>query len=197
MRRMRVVAINEDNNDEEAWKRLEDPSTHILYASPEILLSTGKFKALFRLPQFRSRVLGFILDEAHVTQSWKDDFRKAYGDLGVLKTVAGSDLPWAAVSATMPTQVLNTVGDLLKFGTRPFWGADLGADRDNNVRPRALQDLGARDQETVLLVAVLVLARRERNLPNCVRLARSARLVALDVSTLDKDTVAWDNLAGL
>lgn len=95
---MRAIAINEDHNEEEDWARLADTSTRIVYALPDILLLSGRFKLLFRSPAFRYRPLSFIVDKAHVTQEWKDDFRKAYGELGTLKTIAGPDLPWAAVS---------------------------------------------------------------------------------------------------
>ncbi|KAI0739879.1 hypothetical protein C8Q80DRAFT_1073660, partial [Daedaleopsis nitida] len=94
---------------------------------------------MFRDNTFRARMLASLLDEMHVVKDWADAFRKAYGQLGDLRTIMGDEIPWAGLSATAPTTTFELVYKMLRFGrVRPFWGIDLGADRANlamYVRP--------------------------------------------------------------
>lgn len=131
---VRGIAINEDNNGEEVFVELQSGGVKVCYASPETLLRNEKFKRLFRTDSFRASVISLVVDEAHVIQVWAVDsgFRKDYAELETLKTIAGTEIPWTAVSATMPTRIFETVFTSLRMGVdRPFWGMDLGSDRHN------------------------------------------------------------------
>jgi superfamily II DNA helicase RecQ len=70
-----------------------------------------------------------IVDEIHVIEAWKKEFRKDYGELKTIKIIAGTEIPWAGFSATLPTLTFEDIYISLGFGeNRPFWGIDLGAD---------------------------------------------------------------------
>ncbi|KLO04078.1 hypothetical protein SCHPADRAFT_811323, partial [Schizopora paradoxa] len=87
---------------------------------------------LFRNPKFRSRILDIVVDEAHVIQQWGDDFRKSFKELTILKTIAGTEVPWSAFSATLPTPTFHTVFNTLRMGeNKRFWGTNVGCDRKN------------------------------------------------------------------
>ena len=44
--------------------------------------------------------MAVVVDEAHVIESWKDEFRKDYGELETLRSIAGTEIPWLALTAT-------------------------------------------------------------------------------------------------
>ena len=72
----------------------EDGELHLLYVSPEKLLSAGFFTFLKR-----RRVCLFAIDEAHCISAWGHDFRPEYTQLRSLKQVF-PDVPIMALTAT-------------------------------------------------------------------------------------------------
>lgn len=130
--KLSAIAVNEDNRDEKVFTQLKKGQHRICYASPEILLRNSKFKKLFRLENFRRSLVAIVVDEAHVIESWKDDFRKDYGELETLRIIAGTEIPWLALTATCSTRTFEIIYQSLGMGgRRPFYGLDLGADRPN------------------------------------------------------------------
>ena len=66
--KIRALAINEDNNEDQVFKLLEMGKICICYTSPECLLRNNRFKQLFQSYTFRSRQIATVIDEAHVIQ---------------------------------------------------------------------------------------------------------------------------------
>ncbi|WP_116109139.1 DNA helicase RecQ [Lewinella sp. IMCC34191] len=82
---------SEAHNVEQAY---ENGELHLLYVSPEKLLSPGFFTFLRR-----RRVCLFAIDEAHCISAWGHDFRPEYTRLRQLKQ-AFPDVPVLALTAT-------------------------------------------------------------------------------------------------
>ncbi|CAA7268909.1 unnamed protein product [Cyclocybe aegerita] len=73
-----------------------------------------------------------VVDEAHVIEAWKDEFRKDYGELAALKIIVGTEVPWLALTTTCSTQTFEIIYTTLGMGeSRPFYGIDLCSDRPN------------------------------------------------------------------
>lgn len=126
-----AIAINEDNHDEKVFTDLEKGRYRLCYASPEILLRNMRFKKMFRIEAFCRRIVSIVVDEAHVIETWKDEFRKDYGELETLRIISGIEIPWLALTATCSTRTFEIIYDSLGMGKRPFYGIDMGADRPN------------------------------------------------------------------
>ena len=127
-----AVALNEDTSWKEASEALHSPKVHLVFASPEYLLRNPRIKKLYIDEDFRARILGVLVDEAHVIHEWADNFRKDYRDLKTLRVILGNNVPWWALSATFTDAIFKTVYKTLSFGTsRPFWGIDVGIERPN------------------------------------------------------------------
>ena len=132
MLKILAVAINEDNHEDSLFTQLKNGDFRICFASPETLLRNPKFKKLFWSEEFRRRIPALVVDECHVLEMWKDEFRKDYDELETLKIIAGSEIPWMALTATSSTETFELVYNALGLGIqRPFWGIDMGADRPN------------------------------------------------------------------
>jgi superfamily II DNA helicase RecQ len=96
------------------------------------MLRNSRFKKLFRTYEFRRMVVAIVVDEAHVIEAWKDEFRKDYGELETLKVIAGTEIPWLSLTGTCSTKTFKTIYKTLGMGgARPFYGLDLGSDRPN------------------------------------------------------------------
>ena len=91
------------------------------------------------MEEFRRMLIAIVVDEAHVIEDWKDEFRKDYGELDILRICAGAEIPWLALTATCSTRTFEIIYTTLGMGgDRPFYGIDLGSDRPNlkqTVRP--------------------------------------------------------------
>ena len=86
----------------------------ILYVSPEKLLEGPDWQKLQKNPQFRRRVVFFAIDEAHCVETWGRTFRKAWDELGLLRSFYRGT-PIMALSATFSPKVLQTVKKTLKI----------------------------------------------------------------------------------
>jgi superfamily II DNA helicase RecQ len=173
---IRAVAVNEDNKSDEVFKQIERGDIQLCYASPETLLRDPRFKKLFRSPSFRRSIVASIVDEAHVIQTWKDEFRKDYGELGTLRIISGTDVPWGAVSATMPTPTFLTAHKILSLGSyHPLWFLDLGADRPNVAQYVRKMEFPA-NSCAALLAFVLGDPKQPEDLPKTIYLFQSRRL---------------------
>ncbi|KAF8070438.1 P-loop containing nucleoside triphosphate hydrolase protein [Lyophyllum atratum] len=130
--KLAAVAINEDNHEDAVFTQLAQGLFRLCYASPECLLHNTQFKKLFRREKFRNRIITMVVDEAHVIEAWKDEFRKDYNELNTLRVIAGSEIPWMALTATCSTRTFEIIFNSLGLGgARSFWGIDLGSDRPN------------------------------------------------------------------
>jgi superfamily II DNA helicase RecQ len=72
-------------------------------------LEDTRFSKLLRTPQFTQHILSIVIDEAHCVSDWGDDFRKAFGELGRLRSYVPVDIPFLITSATLPKHILDNV----------------------------------------------------------------------------------------
>jgi ATP-dependent DNA helicase RecQ len=94
---IRAAFLNSSQRGSDAHlieKAYEEGELHLLYVSPEKLLSAGFFTFLKR-----RRVCLFAIDEAHCISAWGHDFRPEYTKLKSLKQVF-PDVPIMALTAT-------------------------------------------------------------------------------------------------
>ncbi|KAJ7178014.1 P-loop containing nucleoside triphosphate hydrolase protein [Mycena filopes] len=94
---------------------------------------SSSFIHLWQDRSFRNRVQALVIDEAHCIVEWGDDFRKEYSGLAKLRDYIGQEIPILAATATCDTKTFEVIWKSLKFGCRPFWGIDVGTDRQNLV----------------------------------------------------------------
>jgi superfamily II DNA helicase RecQ len=98
--KLSAVAINEDNHEDKTFTQLAKGTYRICYASLECLLHNPRFKKLFRHEDFRRKIVAMVVDEAHVIEAWKTEFRKDYGELETLEIIMGNEIPWLALTGT-------------------------------------------------------------------------------------------------
>lgn len=71
----------------------------------EMLLARRFIREVLQNPKFASRVLGVVVDEAHVVSHWGKSFRKAYGKLGMVRAFLPHGTPLLAMSATLSRRI--------------------------------------------------------------------------------------------
>ena len=60
------------------------------------------FSKLMRSADFTKNICMIAIDEAHCVSQWGDGFRKAFGELGRLRSYVPTSVPFLATSATLP-----------------------------------------------------------------------------------------------
>lgn len=102
-----------------------------------------------RSADFTKNICMIAVDEAHCVSQWGDGFRKAFGELGRLRSYVPTSVPFLATSATLPPLVLSDIQTRLHFTGSDTFLVNLGNHRANItnilVPMRTATDLGALD----------------------------------------------------
>jgi len=116
----KIVAesINSKMGEKERKRVLDDlqckvPNTRMLYVTPE-QCATQTFGNLLEKLVKNNKLAYFVIDEAHCVSQWGHDFRPDYNKLGHLRNKIGT-VPWAALTATANTQVVDDIISSLKL----------------------------------------------------------------------------------
>ena len=72
-------------------------------------LEDTRFSKLMRTPNFTRNVLSIVIDEAHCVSEWGENFRKAFGELGRLRSYVPATIPFLVTLATLPAHILDNV----------------------------------------------------------------------------------------
>ncbi|KAI0283766.1 P-loop containing nucleoside triphosphate hydrolase protein [Russula brevipes] len=125
---LRATAVNGDSYKKELHLEIESCKYNIIITSPEMCLEHELFSALLCNPKFTKHVMAVVIDEAHCMSSWGDDFRKAFGNLGTLRSYVPSNVPFFATSAMLPPHILDGVIRKLHFSRPCTFLLNLGND---------------------------------------------------------------------
>lgn len=80
--------------------------------SPEQMMKpNGNFEKLLKNPLFTSRIISIVIDEAHCLTQW-GEFRPEYRELGRLRYILPTNIPFMLASATLTN---NTLKDTLRL----------------------------------------------------------------------------------
>jgi superfamily II DNA helicase RecQ len=112
-------------------------------------LEDTRFSKLLRRPDFTRNVLSIVIDEAHCVSEWGENFRKAFGELGRLRSYVPATIPFLVTSATLPTHILDNVVQKLHVSESRSVFINLGNDC-SNITHMVCPMRGAKGDITVL-----------------------------------------------
>ena len=96
-------------------------------------LEDTRFSKLLRRPEFTRNVLSIVIDEAHCVSEWGENFRKAFGELGRLRSYVPATIPFLVTSATLPPHILDNVVQKLQVSKSCSVFINLGNDCPNTT----------------------------------------------------------------
>jgi superfamily II DNA helicase RecQ len=102
----------------------------IVILSPEMLLSKQFVTTVLRNREFGKRIVSVVVDEAHVVSHWGHNFRKKYGELGIIRAFLPRDTPIVALTATLTRRVRTDIERVLAI-KEDHVRIDVGNDRRN------------------------------------------------------------------
>ncbi|KAF8319139.1 P-loop containing nucleoside triphosphate hydrolase protein [Amanita rubescens] len=98
-------------------QEIGDGKYKVVVINPELLIGNEAVGRLWTVKKFRSKILNFIFDEAHCISQWAS-FRKQYQYVGNLRYIIDEDIPFYAVSATLPHTILEEISNTLRLQDR-------------------------------------------------------------------------------
>ncbi|TFY74604.1 hypothetical protein EWM64_g9407 [Hericium alpestre] len=133
--KLSAIAVNSSTDggcSSELMTEIVRRKYRIILISPEMLLSPPFINGVLRHPSFARRVYSVIIDEAHCISHWGADFRKQYGQIGMIRVFLPCDVPFVALSASLTERVIQDIVRTLQFDHGSgFLFRNLGNDRSN------------------------------------------------------------------
>ncbi|KAG0319300.1 ATP-dependent DNA helicase sgs1, partial [Dissophora globulifera] len=95
-------------------KNLASGNYRAIFMTPEIILDSLRLKGLWSLARWRQNLQTIVIDEIHCVAFWRKDFRRAYGQLKLLRSMVLPTVAFVAIAATLlpPTldETIKSVG---------------------------------------------------------------------------------------
>ena len=72
-------------------------NVQLVYISPEM---NKTYRSMLLSPQYQKNLVALVIDEAHCVKTWGDSFRKAFAEIGDLRSIVPSLVNVLALMAT-------------------------------------------------------------------------------------------------
>ncbi|KAI0071657.1 P-loop containing nucleoside triphosphate hydrolase protein, partial [Panus rudis PR-1116 ss-1] len=130
-----TAAAARSSPSRDIWEEAASGKYSIIFCSPETLRtleSREKFHAFVNNPDVRARLGLFVVDECHLVDEWREDFRKAYAQIKDVHPWLPPSTVMLALTATLePGRQTTRVIDCLGLSTRPFHFKKRDCERHN------------------------------------------------------------------
>ena len=175
------MALTRENlaADPKIWKKFDNGTYRIIFASPEILMNaTSYFRkhTLVEHNSFRDRLALVCVDEAHCI--WGNgEYRPEYAKLGHLRDYL-SNVPFLAMSATMPPHIMASIQKVLGMQAPTNLIACPGRKKNLDI---LICEMASRDDLTPLESLIPIECRDVYDIPKTLIFADSV-LAALKIA---------------
>ena len=142
-----VEFVGEAQDDENATMHILKGEIQLVYISPECILNNKKFRTMLQKSVYQERLVALVVDEAHCIQMWLDKhtdtvlcmsfvllhrgetFRRAFFEIGTLRSLIPKSVNVMALTATATSQTISIVTSHLAMDNPVIIG--LNTDRSN------------------------------------------------------------------
>ena len=80
-----------------------------MYISPENLINNTSYRRMFLRQAYKDNLVAMVIDEAHCIQTWGDEFRMAFAEIGNLRSIIPQQVNIMALTATATQETLKTI----------------------------------------------------------------------------------------
>ena len=102
-------------DEQECNRRIVRGDVQLLFISPESALGNKTYRAMFLSQIYKDNLVGLIVDEAHCVQTWGDEFRRMFAQVGELRSLFPAGVKVMALTATTTTDTFTIVSRRLSM----------------------------------------------------------------------------------
>ena len=105
-RGLKTDFVGEAQSHEGAEKWVLRGESQLVYISPENLINNTSYRRMLLRQAYKDNLVAMVIDEAHCIQTWGDEFRMAFAEIGNLRSIIPQQVNIMALTATATQETL-------------------------------------------------------------------------------------------
>ena len=101
--------VGEAQTDTTVKERVVKGEVQLVFITPENLITNKTFREMLLSPPYQKSLVALVVDEAHCVKTWGDEFRKAFSQIGDLRSLLPSSVNVLALTATATIDTFHAV----------------------------------------------------------------------------------------
>lgn len=101
--------VGEAQCDLNVKRKVLNGDVQLVYISPESLIMNKTYRSMLLSPQYQQKLVALVIDEAHCVKTWGDSFRKAFAEIGDMRSIVPSSVNVLALTATATKETYDVI----------------------------------------------------------------------------------------
>ena len=106
---LKAEYVGEAQTDTTVKERVVKGEVQLVFITPENLITNKTFREMLLSPPYQKNLVALVVDEAHCVKTWGDEFRKAFSQIGDLRSLLPSSVNVLALTATATFDTFDAV----------------------------------------------------------------------------------------
>ena len=94
-------------HDPEVSRKVLDGKVQLVFITPESAINNRVYRNMFLSPVYQQNLRTLVVDECHCVKLWGDQFRRAFSEIGTLRSVIPRNVNILALTATATTETFH------------------------------------------------------------------------------------------
>lgn len=106
---VQVEFVSDEQGSHQSRSKILQGEIQLVYISPESAIRNPLYRNMFLSPKYKEKLAAIAVDEAHCVETWGDDFRTVFSQIGELRSLIPTGVSMVAPTATATKETLDSV----------------------------------------------------------------------------------------
>ena len=106
---LKAEYVGEAHTDTTVKERIVKGEVQLVFITPENLITNKTFREMLLSPPYQKNLVALVVVEAYCVITWGDEFRKAFSQIGDLRSLLPSSVNVLALTATATFDIFDAV----------------------------------------------------------------------------------------